>query len=129
MRRSDRAARFAALQAEVAVLRATVAELRTELEVTREAAAVAAQEHAVALTAALLPTAAPSGLQWLSMDLPVVAPADAVPDVAEVVAEEKQPLPEAALLDPKQDREGESIDLTGEPSIDLTGDEEKRRIA
>jgi hypothetical protein len=125
MRRSDRAARLAALQAEVAVLRATVTDLRGELQATREAAAVAAQEHAVALTAALLPADPPSGLQWLSMDLPVVAP----PEKVEAAAAD-QPLPEAALLDPKQDRDDPSIDLTDQPSIDLTDDaEDTRRIA
>ena len=117
MRRSDRAARLAALQAEVSVLRATVAELRDELRVTREAAAVAAQEHAVALTAALLPADPPSGLQWLSMDLPVVAPDEKVVAVAG-----EQPLPEAALLDPKQDRDDARIDLTDDA-------EDNRRIA
>jgi hypothetical protein len=121
MRRSDRAARLAALQAEVAVLRATIAELRDELGTARAQAAVAAQEHAVALTAALAPTGAPSGLQWLSMDLPVVAP-----EAPELTA---AALPEAALLDPKQDRD-ETIDLTDAPSLDLTDDAEAtRRIA
>ena len=131
MRRSDRAARLAALQAEIAVLRATVADLRGKLTATREAAAVAAREHAVALTAALLPTEPPVGLQWLSINLPVVAPApatDEVTPVEAVVAEDA--LPEAALLDPKRDRDDESIDLTDAPGIDFTDNADARlRIA
>jgi hypothetical protein len=42
LRRSDRAARWAALQAELSVLRATVAELRSELGAARAAASVLA---------------------------------------------------------------------------------------
>jgi hypothetical protein len=156
LRRSDRAARFAALQAEVAALRATVTSLRDELGATRAAAAMAAQEHAMALTAALTDTTEAGRLTWLSLELPLVelspeqVAADAaaaintddegldLEDTGEILLPELETeivlpevaarleLPEAALLDPARERDAEHE----EPAdLDLAEEQPVRRSA
>ncbi len=105
------------------VLRDTVARLRDELSATRAAAAVQAEEHAMALTAALTDTSAPGRLTWLSMEMPLVelTPAQVAADAPATTTDDDgldledtgpipvllADLPEAALLDPKRDRDEE----------------------
>ncbi|MGZ4608886.1 MAG: hypothetical protein ACXV2H_01360 [Actinomycetes bacterium] len=132
LRRTDRAARTAALQAEVVALRATISALRTELA-TAQASAAAATAAAVSAADAAAPPA--RELRWVSLDLPMVqapalaARADGAAEVAvasattieidlrDVIARADlvlSALPEAALLDPKRDRDdGQVIDPAG----------------
>ncbi|MGZ4592919.1 MAG: hypothetical protein ACXV3C_03560 [Actinomycetes bacterium] len=148
LRRTDRAARTAALQAEVVALRATISALRTELATAQASAAAATAAAASAADAAAVSAAdaaavsvadaaAPPAreLRWVSLDLPMVqapalaARADGAAEVAvasattieidlrDVIARADlvlSALPEAALLDPKRDRDdGEVIDPAG----------------
>ncbi|MGZ4596837.1 MAG: hypothetical protein ACXV3V_07925 [Actinomycetes bacterium] len=140
LRRTDRAARTAALQAEVVALRATISALRTELATAQASAAAATAAAASAADAAAVSTAdaaAPPAreLRWVSLDLPMVqapalaARADGAAEVAvasattieidlrDVIARADlvlSALPEAALLDPKRDRDdGQVIDPAG----------------
>ena len=140
LRRTDRAARTAALQAEVVALRATISALRTELATAQASAAAATASAASAADAAAAVSAAAAAppareLRWVSLDLPMVqapalaAPADGAAEVAvasattieidlrDVIARADlvlSALPEAALLDPKRDRDdGQVIDPAG----------------
>ncbi|MGZ4615878.1 MAG: hypothetical protein ACXV4A_09970 [Actinomycetes bacterium] len=140
LRRTDRAARTAALQAEVVALRATISALRTELATAQASAAAATAAAASAADAAAVSAAdaaAPPAreLRWVSLDLPMVqapalaARADGAAEVAvasattieidlrDVIARADlvlSALPEAALLDPKRDRDdGQVIDPAG----------------
>ncbi|MGZ4589220.1 MAG: hypothetical protein ACXV2I_00315 [Actinomycetes bacterium] len=132
LRRTDRAARTAALQAEVVALRATISALRTELATAQASAAAATAAAASAADAAAPPA---RELRWVSLDLPMVqapalaARADGAAEVAvasattieidlrDVIARADlvlSALPEAALLDPKRDRDdGQVIDPAG----------------
>jgi hypothetical protein len=132
LRRSDRAARTAALQAEVVALRVTVASLRADL--------ASAQASATAAIAAAAAAAPARELRWVSLDLPMVRAAvpaiTVVPEVVEIdlteagddvpagattmeidlrdmsapVEARRSALPEAALLDPRLARDQDVSD-------------------
>jgi hypothetical protein len=135
--RSDRAARIAALQAEVVALRATVLALRSELDVAQAPA-----------------PAGPSPLQmrWVTLNLPLVRaalqPDEAAPEADAAVPAGAAPmieldlrahearkelvladLPEAALLDPRQDRDAEVSDPATDDDAGRTVEAPVRRIA
>jgi hypothetical protein len=140
LRRSDRAARTAALQAEVVALRATVRELRAELDLIRVTAAAATalartveaarwELELPLVQAALAPvevaetravasaTPAMAGVTSIALDLrPDTAKTEIVlADAPKIVLSDApeavlSDLPESALLDPKQARDGADSD-------------------
>jgi hypothetical protein len=132
LRRNDRAARTAALQAEVVALRATVRALRAELDQVWESAAAATAaareasrrelrlplvEAAVAPTEVAETRATAAATPALAGTTSIVL--DLRPDTAmtEIVLVEQPEivladLPESALLDPKHARDAEVIDVS-----------------
>jgi hypothetical protein len=121
LRRSDRAARTAALQAEVVALRATVRGLRAELDAVRAVQAARWEFELPLVQVALAPTeiaetrsaaaASPAlaGVTTIALDLrPDTAATEIVlADEPEIVLAD---LPESAMLDPKQARDAEVSD-------------------
>jgi hypothetical protein len=124
LRRSDRAARTAALQAEVIALRATVRELRAELETVWASAAAATTlartaeatrwELALPLVQVALSPAEIAETRAAAAATPALAGVTSIaldlrPDTAatEIVLND---LPESALLDPKQARDADVSD-------------------
>jgi hypothetical protein len=119
--RTDRAARTAALQTEVATLRATVAALRADLHTSRaEAVLMAAAADAARARVAEGAVELARSRTLVSLELPLVTvdslqraaapvpmPLDLGPDTAstEIVLTERATLPEADLLDPVADRD------------------------